>query len=176
MPVALSQISETDPRIHELVGHCGHIIRSTTRYYDEILAGTRRVWLDCKQCERTVLVTAIDRDRTRYCSSSRCPYPEVPLSRYNSDPEQRCNLCMQRDTDEWIALLQAPVGDRHRIRTVLSDEPLTAPQIELRCGVSVSNVYRHLTELMAMGEVKKLDQKDGPARYALAADVLPVAA
>jgi hypothetical protein len=169
MPASLSNLEPDDPRIHTLRGECGCVIRSTTSKYPDVLAG-RKVYIDCMSCQRATRVFPFERQEVTYCSNGRCTHPEVPLSRYNTDPERRCNLCQRRDQAEWLEKLRNPFGaPREQIRGFLAENgESTAVQIERGTGIDVAKVYNHLVDMAGSGEILKHRPRKQLAVYRLA--------
>jgi len=177
MPLALAQLADDDPRIRRVVGACGCIISTTTVRYPAILRG-EKVYLDCTACARAVRVTAYEMPETRYCSSPKCARPDAPLSRYNSDPDGRCNACELREREAWLEALRNPHGcARDAIRAALaSNGRSTAVQLERVTGVPVAAIYKHLIDLVSAGQVERIKPRRQLALYELAVGELAVAA
>lgn len=169
MPPSLANLKPDDPRIKTVRGECGCVIRTTTSKYPDVLAG-RKVYIDCMSCQRATRIFPFERLEVSYCSNPRCTHPEVPLSRYNTDPERRCNLCQRRDQQEWLEKLRNPHGaPRDKIRGFLAEHgQSTAVQIERGTGIDVAKVYSHLVDLVASGELIKHRPPKQLAVYRLA--------
>ena len=172
MPLAISQLDPDDPRIHTVRGACGCAIRTTTTKMPQINAG-EKVYINCKTCNREVLVAPFSVNGKRFCSSRRCARPDAPLSRYNRDPEGRCSACELRDREEWLHNLQNPEGSpRDRVQAYLAEHGRsTAVAIERGTGIDVAKVYNHLGELASQGVVVKHRSRKQLATYALAEQV-----
>lgn len=158
-----------DSRIHRVKGACGCTWETATTRWPAIVRGDK-VYLDCPTCERAVRVSPTEITETRYCSDRKCPRPDARLSRWNVDPQGRCNACQVRQREEWLEQLRNPFHSaRDTIRMHLETHgEMTAVAIERGTGVPTSAIYDHLIALVKSGQVIRRRPRRALALYSAA--------
>lgn len=168
MGIAISNLAPDDPRIRKVRGSCGCVIQTTTNRYPAIVRG-EKVYIDCLACQRAVRVTPFENPETRFCSSPECRHPKVPLSRYNGDPEGRCNACEVRDRERLLERLSNPFhATRDRVLELLEEHrELTPVQLGEMTRIPVKQIYATLQKLANEGVVERIRERKMLVRYRL---------